>query len=303
MGKRGDLYVAWARRLLWLYPPAWRARYADEVTLVLQQHRVTLWTLLDVLLGALDARLRRDLLPGRLTSMAHRIRTCEIAIFCAFVLFGIPWLALWQVRDPLPVWESVVRLHPEIRTAFVIVQAAGLVAFLAILAGGLPILFAALKHAFSARRWKLLLLFAVPFLALAALVGYGLLASPWWTRTQSSAPTFTLTPLAVALQLGLIVMFCLAVAGSTAAVGVAVARSELSERIVRLALVPAAVATLAIGVGLVATLALWALILAEATQLESPSAMTIAALVMLVAAGLAASALMRGLRAARAAAA
>ncbi|MEO7003457.1 MAG: hypothetical protein ABI274_16880, partial [Ktedonobacterales bacterium] len=63
------------RLLLRLYPRLWRQRYADEMALVLAQHRITFWTLLDLAIGAFDARLNSDLLPGRLVSMAHRIRT------------------------------------------------------------------------------------------------------------------------------------------------------------------------------------------------------------------------------------
>src|SRR5579885_3392735 len=89
------------RWLLRLYPRAWRERYADEITLVLAAHRVTLWTALDMLLGALDARLHPDLLPGTVVSVAQRLRNSEVAVFCAVVLFCLAWLPLRLVRDPL----------------------------------------------------------------------------------------------------------------------------------------------------------------------------------------------------------
>jgi hypothetical protein len=75
--------------------------------MVLQDSPITLWTLMDLLLGALDARLHLDLLPGRITSMAYRIRSSEIVIFCAFVIYGIAWIAVRFVRDPISLWESV----------------------------------------------------------------------------------------------------------------------------------------------------------------------------------------------------
>ena len=43
--------------LLRLYPRAWRERYESEVAAVLEQHRVTLKTSVDLLLSALDAQL------------------------------------------------------------------------------------------------------------------------------------------------------------------------------------------------------------------------------------------------------
>lgn len=204
-----------------------------------------------------------------LIGMARRIRNSEIAIFCAFVLFGVAWLPLQQIRDPLPVWRDAVRPHPEIRTTFMLVQAAGGVAFLAILIGGLPIIGTLVVRAVRARRRDVLLPLLTPFLAVALLAGYALLASGTWTARQTSAPDAPLTPLAVALQIGLVALVALAVAGSTAGVAIAVARGEPEARVVRFALAPAVVATLAMGAGMLATLALGALTAAEAPQLRS----------------------------------
>ena len=50
-------YRLWARRILCCYPRAWRERYEREMEQVLLSHAVTFWTLIDLLLGALDARL------------------------------------------------------------------------------------------------------------------------------------------------------------------------------------------------------------------------------------------------------
>jgi hypothetical protein len=298
--RRAAVYVAWARRLLLLYPAAWRERYGEEMAMVLQRHRASLWTVLDVLVGALDAHLHRELLPGRLVSMAHRIRTSEIVVFCAFVLFLVAWLPLRLVRDPLPIWEAAVASHPELLTALIILDVAGIVATLAILVGGVPLLTAALAQAVAARRWGLLALFAVPLLAALALLVYGLVAVPASTTRQSAAPDAPLTPLAVVLQLGLLLLVLLAVGGSAAAIAAAIANSDLNARLLRFALIPAAVATVAIGAGLVAALALNVLIFAEAPQVSSwPPLHVIDALFMLAATVLAGLALARGLGAAR----
>jgi hypothetical protein len=297
---RSSAALTWARRVLGLYPRAWRARYAEEVLAVLQQHRVTGWTVLDVLVGAADAHLRRDLLPGRLTSMAHRIRTSAITIFCAFVVFGIAWLAVQYVRDPVPQWERVTQLHPEIRAALIVVQGTGVVALLAILAGGLPILWLALQQAIRARRRTVLLLLAVPILAAAVFAVYAILAlAPSTAGAPHPTPSAPFTPLALALQFGFAALFFLAIGGSTAAVALAVARSEPSERALRFALAPAAVATLAIAVGLVATVGLGALAQVEAPEVFPLGQLVIVALLMLGATALAGVALRRGLAAAR----
>jgi hypothetical protein len=46
-----------AKWLLILYPRAWRNRYGTEFVAVLEQHRITLRTLLDIVMGAMKARL------------------------------------------------------------------------------------------------------------------------------------------------------------------------------------------------------------------------------------------------------
>ena len=51
--RRGRL--AW--RVLRLYPPRWRERYELEVRAVLEDHPVRLMTLVDLIVGAVDARL------------------------------------------------------------------------------------------------------------------------------------------------------------------------------------------------------------------------------------------------------
>lgn len=290
----------WIPRLLRLYPRSWRDRYEDEVAELLAEHRVTLWTCLDILLGALDAHLHADLLPGRLTSMAHRIRTSVIAIFCAFVLFCVAWAPLTLVRDPLPVWESAVRAHPELLTALNLLDVAGLVATLAVLVGGVPVLVAAVAWAWRARRKRQLLLFATPLLAVILLVFFAAVAIPLSGARQSSAPNAPLTPLAIVLQICLTLLLLVAVGGSTAALALAVAHSEVETRLLRFALRSAAVATTALAGGLLASLTLTALIFAEAPQVSFwPPLHAVDLLLMLAAVALASFGLSRGIQATR----
>ena len=290
----------WVGQLLRLYPRAWRDRYGAEVAELLQHHRITLWTALDILLGALDAHVHPDLLPGRLTSMAHRIRTGEIAVFCAFVLFCLAWLPLTLVRDPLPVWKAATGTHPELLTLLDLLDFAGLIATLAVLVGGVPILASALVQAARMRRWRLLLLFAAPLLAIVVLAVYVVLALPASGTRQSGAPGAPLTPLAVVVQISLVLLLLAAVAGSTAAVAAAVAHSDLGAGLLRFALLPAGVATIALAGGLVASLTLTALIFAEAPQVGFWPPLHVGdALVMLVAVIVAILGLWRGLRASR----
>lgn len=228
--------------------------------------------------------------------MAHRIRSSEIAIFCAFVLFAVAWLPLRLVRDPLPIWETAVAKHPALFTALGVLDLASLIAALAVLAGGLPLLVSALKQAVVARRWRLLALFGIPLLAAAALGAVGLADIPWSSVSQSGEVRM-LQP--VAVQLALILLLLVAVGGSAAAIATAVGRSEVSDRALRFALLPAGVATTALALGLLAAVALNALIFTEAPAVGFWPPMQVAdLLVMLAAVAIAVFALRHGMQAA-----
>jgi hypothetical protein len=60
-------------RLLRLYPAAWRERYGAEFLRLLQEHPVGPRGLLDVLLGAFDARLHPELVGVERQPLTHRI--------------------------------------------------------------------------------------------------------------------------------------------------------------------------------------------------------------------------------------
>jgi hypothetical protein len=227
--------------------------------------------------------------------MTRRLRNSEIAVFCAFVLFGVGWLPLQGIRDPLPIWENAVQPHPEIRAAFVIVQIAGVIAFLAMIVGGLPILGVVLARAIRARRRDILLSLAVPLLTVALLAVYSLFASATWTQRQQPTPNAPFTLRAVLLQLGLVALIGLAVVASTAAIAVAVARGGPDERTLRFALVPATVTTVAMGAGAVTTLLLATFAAMEAPELGATGT-ALVALMMGAATVLATIALRRRVR-------
>jgi len=299
--QRCQSHASWVqrltRRLLYLYPRPWRDRYSDEVTSLLAEHRVTYWTALDIVLGALDAHLHGDLLPRRLTSMAHRIRSCEITIFCAFVLFCIAWLPLSLVSDPVPVWEATAAVHPELLITFIVLGLAALVALLAILVGGLPLLVSALTQSIAARRWRLLALFAVPVLAAAALVAIKLDDIPWSSVSQSGV---LLMRQPIALQISLIFLPFVAIGGSTVAIATAIGRSELSVDKFRFALLPAGVATVALVPGLLGAIALTVLLFAETPPARAWLPLQVGGLLLMLAAVILATlALRHGIHAAR----
>jgi hypothetical protein len=60
--------------LLYLYPAAWRRRYREEFAALLEVRRPSPRQTVDIVRGALDARLRshRSMVPGRAIAMAYR---------------------------------------------------------------------------------------------------------------------------------------------------------------------------------------------------------------------------------------
>lgn len=93
--------------MLQLYPRAWRERYAMEMTALLEQHSITLWTVIDLLFGALDARLdpyyrRERLLIPRLPWRGLQSSwNLMITAFVTFWLTQILWVSGGASWGPL----------------------------------------------------------------------------------------------------------------------------------------------------------------------------------------------------------
>ncbi len=288
------VYRRWSCRLLRLYPQAWRERYGEEMVELLAAHRISLWTLADVLLGALDAHLHRELLPGGIISMAHRIRNSEIAIFCAYILFFVPWLALQRVPDPLPEWNADVARHSELAQVFGLLTLSGYVAFVALVAGAIPILYTVLRQAVARGRREVLALLGLA--VLAAIVYVALTAAVF--VIINGRPGTGVRPLRTSDTVLSLVWLAASLAGAVLGPGLisaAVARSELSLAVVRLALVPAAVLVAAIAAGTGAALVLTVLSAQRSPDLYNPVASPVAIALMAAAAVLAVAALWRGL--------
>jgi hypothetical protein len=105
------LYIRLVMWMLRLYPSAWRERYEAEMVALLEQHEITFWTVLDLLVGALDARLdphyRRtlQLLPmQRLQASWKLLASAGIAFWLSLFL----WAKMWDtVRYPDPLASSI----------------------------------------------------------------------------------------------------------------------------------------------------------------------------------------------------
>ncbi len=249
--------------LLRLYPRAWRDRYGDEVAALLEQCPFSLGDLFDIIVGAIDAHLHPCVpLQGGITFMTQRLCGAMILGLCASVsFFGADVTFEETAHDDyfVALTAYLPRFYPAY-TAFSLVIVIGVaVALLALLVSGLPIAWAVIRRAGAVAR-KELLFWAVPLCSFAVLLpsSYVLLAVE---------DTRIALPAGVAALLGvtyLVVLVGAAIA-SSAAVARAVTGCTVSEQRLHSALIPATVATGAMGLTLVATIA-WGVFL----NMEAP---------------------------------
>lgn len=241
--------------LLNLYPAAWRARYGEEFAALLEDCPLTLSAFADVLLGALDAHIAPQDTNGRILAMINQPRRTAIAVFSAYILYVVAGIGFQKLSEYDDFFEAA-HSHALINIGYITVYVGAIVSLLAVLVGGLPLALAALRYAWANRRWDIPLLLSAPAFAFAALFGFVLLEEyvilPA-THTRSIHDPFG--GFAVGL---LVAVFVLLAIVSTAAVSLAVARSEIDQRLLRFTFAPAVITTLAMALTVVG-LVMWGL--------------------------------------------
>jgi hypothetical protein len=222
--------------LLRYYPPAWRARYEDEVTDVLEQHRVSYATWFDLARGAFDAHLDPRF-SGAVGAAGRRLRRAKIAVFCAFIAFVVAGVGFQKLTEDADK-AGLMQAHAAIGLGYYAVIVGAVVALLAVVAGALPIAAIIARQAFSGGRRDLLALLVVPPLLLVAIVVWGAVD----LRSSSTIDSASIR--------GLIGFFMLAAIASAAAVSLAVVRTDLNDVVLGLARWPSIIATAAMGLSL-----------------------------------------------------
>jgi hypothetical protein len=137
--------VTW---ILNCYPHRWRERYQEEMLAVLEQHTISLVTLLDLLLGALDAHLD----PAYRTKegfMFHRLRdtrTLSLIYICALSMFLFSATLWTALNGSLAFQDNALGSSTEAiasSATLVIIPGLGLIALLVV---ALATIKNALKH-------------------------------------------------------------------------------------------------------------------------------------------------------------
>ncbi|HZR44324.1 MAG TPA: hypothetical protein VFB12_29700 [Ktedonobacteraceae bacterium] len=157
--------MLWATWLLRCYPRAWRARYEQEMLALLEQHTVTLATLLDLLLGALEAHLDPNYRTVRPFFGFTDLRSIAITFVCAFTLAFFN-MTTWTGLHPAVVGDVAGFLYTRLS------DLGSVVMFLAALFSNLLVVGMLVKEVQGSRRKQLLwpavcclvLFFAAPLL-------------------------------------------------------------------------------------------------------------------------------------------
>lgn len=248
----------YARWLVRLYPRAWRERYEHEFVALLDQRPLALWDLLDAMFGALDARLRPRVVSERRLVALSGLRGSVLAGLWAWIGLVVAGVGFRKMTE----YEDFVRAARDsalVGAAFDAVVIGAVVALAAVMTGGAPIIFAALRKALVEGHKDVPLLLCVPLLSSTGFVGYVLVLTRLVYPALGRLAVHD--SMNVALFLSMVTAFLFAAVSGAAAVSIAVRRSEVGERLFRFALGPAVAAFAAMVLVLVGTV-VWGLALA-----------------------------------------
>lgn len=152
------------KRVLLLYPEAWRDRYGDEMAALLDDTPPSIGSTLDLLRGALIAYLR----PLSTTAPATRARGTVALVLGSFIVFCLFGVGFAKTTENYDYTEHV---HPLLGVSHSVILIAAYVALGALALAAAPLALAALAQAQRSRDPVLMKLIAVPPVAIAALAG------------------------------------------------------------------------------------------------------------------------------------
>lgn len=249
----------WVRLAIRLYPAPWRDRYGDEFGALLEDTRMSVPVVFDVLVAAVDAHVHPAGPHRRWPLMIERLRRSELAVFASWVVFVVAGLAFQRMTEGEP-FAPIAASQAVVGISYAIIVAGAVVSLVAVAIAGVPIALAIAGAAIDQRRWRQLALLAVPPIALALWIGLTL-----YLVSRGDPPSTD--PWRLVTFLGWVGSFVVAAIASTVAVGAAALAAEIDGSLYRRASLPAVVTALAMAVVVVAVAA-WGIALAVA----SPSA-------------------------------
>ncbi len=152
------------RRLLWLYPEAWRERYGEEMHALLDETPPSVAATLDLLRGALTAHLR----PVATSAPQARARGTIGHVLGCFIVFCVFGVGFAKTAEN---FGSVERRHPLLGVSHSVILIAAIAAIGALVLAAAPLVLASLAQARRTRERALIKLIAVPPTAIAVFAG------------------------------------------------------------------------------------------------------------------------------------
>jgi hypothetical protein len=246
-----------AALLLRAYPRSWRQRYGEELLGLLDEGGLGPVRALDLLRGALDARLHPELVEEESIRMVQRLRGSVLGVLCGYAVFvvaGAGYQKLTEYED----FTAAADRHALVGAAFRTIVVASVVALVAMVAAGAPIGLATVRQALAGRRalWG-----PLGLLALALLWVAGTLALLAWRAHSGALPAGRMA--SIGEISGWLASLLVGAAAGVAAAVTAVRRSELGLGTLRFGAAAVAVVAAAMLVMLVATV-WWGLALRSA---------------------------------------
>jgi hypothetical protein len=133
-----------------LYPLAFRRRYGDEMSALVEDSPAGPRATFDLLRGALLAHARPPAgIPTALSS-EDRLRATASGVLMCWIAFAAAGFGFYKTTEDHP-FSKANDAHPALGGAHLAVQALAIIASIAILAGALPLVVTALRQARRAR--------------------------------------------------------------------------------------------------------------------------------------------------------
>jgi hypothetical protein len=224
---------AWLTRL---YPLAWRNRYRDEFDALLEECLHSPMDVVDVIFSAFDAHLQ--LINGenvnwRLMDMLNKLPKTILLVFASYIGFIIAGMSLVGILDDSPM-IPLMETNPAPALAMAVIRIAAVLAFLAVVTGGIPLAVSVIRRALTSDRTSRNLLL-VPIISFASLVFYfGIILLVHTGQIQIAGIVREVQPdnfpLGNRLLLaGLMLVFVLGAIASTWAVWKAISRTDIKQ--------------------------------------------------------------------------
>jgi hypothetical protein len=245
------------RLLLRLYPRAWRERYGAEYATLLVEHGLGPRTVIDVLRGALDARLGAGG-PSSLDARRRDVVVLGAWAASAYVAAGVGFQRMAEYED----FTRAARDHAGVAAGFAAVVAGAAVAGVALLAATAMLGWPILREAATTRRPDLIRPLAA---CVAGAVAFALAGITLVVIAHVAAPRPPHDPRNVALVAGWLALSSGAAAVAVSGATRAARRATLSGPVLRRSVACVGIGAAGMAMSL-AGLALWGL----ALHLQSP---------------------------------